>query len=92
MQRVPSAFQTTCRELGLASHREQQYPNGLPVGRRKAALDTAHSGLGEARAACERALAETKLFTMYPYQLTWNHHDIVKYIRLAFSVQPPQTR
>jgi hypothetical protein len=70
MDGIPAPAQAPRLEFGLEAHGEQERADGVPGGRRLAALDPADGGLRGARAQRECALAQTERSPMPLYDLT----------------------
>src|ERR1700722_295348 len=91
MQRVPSATESACLQLGLIAHRQHERRDRIPIWRREAALDPAHGSLRGSSTQCQRLLAETQTFAM-PTDHRTKTHDIDKYIASKRTPSPRDTR
>jgi hypothetical protein len=64
MDGIPTASQPACAQFGVIPHRQQERAYRLPVRRGDATLDAADGRLRQPRAAGERPLTETELFSV----------------------------
>lgn len=62
-------------QLGLAAHRQQERPHGLPGRRRQTTLDPADGGLRGSRATGKRTLTDTEPVALLKDQIS-SLHDI----------------